>query len=211
MNQSGSSHYDELGIRVDADVSEITRAYRRAAQKSHPDKPGGSTEKFQKVKLAYEVLSDQSRRTRYDRTGESGHLDALGQARLRVLALLFSAIDNLNEERTDIIDAIRSHVRDEENHDREAIRELRRKIEKRKRALRRLHSKEGRPNLLAQAIERDIAERERRLEVGMEQLQSHKEVYKLLDDYVYTLDLALPTKGGAIEDAGFRILFENSK
>lgn len=185
------NHYEELGIPPDSNDRDIKRAYRRAAQSSHPDRPGGSTEKFQKVQLAYEVLSDQTRRSRYDRTGESVQPDALQQAQLRVISILFSAIDNLDEENTNIIEAIRTYVQKEERADLEAIGELMKKIAKRERAFRRLRAKRGKPNLLAHALEMDIADKKRRIEIGKESLQHHKDVYKLLDDYEYTLDLVL--------------------
>ena len=50
-------HYDILGIRSDASASEIRKAYRKAALRWHPDKPGGCGEKFRQIQEAYEILS----------------------------------------------------------------------------------------------------------------------------------------------------------
>ena len=54
--------YDDLGVRKDATPDEIKRAYRKRARDTHPDKPGGDKEHFQKVAKAYALLSDDTRR-----------------------------------------------------------------------------------------------------------------------------------------------------
>lgn len=61
--------YDTLEIKKGASISMIRAAYRRLARLYHPDKVQGMDNKFQEVKHAYEVLSDEDRRARYDRTG----------------------------------------------------------------------------------------------------------------------------------------------
>lgn len=63
--------YDLLGVEPTCTVDDIKRAYRKAALQHHPDK-GGDSEKFKKISGAYEVLSDPSKRERYDRFGKNG-------------------------------------------------------------------------------------------------------------------------------------------
>lgn len=63
-----SSLYDVLGVPRGADPDEIKKSYRKLALVNHPDK-GGDPEKFKKISHAYEVLSDEQRRTMYDQTG----------------------------------------------------------------------------------------------------------------------------------------------
>lgn len=48
--------YEVLGISPDATNDEIEKAYKRAANKTHPDKAGGSEEAFRAVKAAYDEL-----------------------------------------------------------------------------------------------------------------------------------------------------------
>lgn len=64
--------YEVLGVRRDADQSEIQRAYRRLARKHHPDvnKDTGAEERFKEISEAYDVLSDPEQRKRYDAFGE---------------------------------------------------------------------------------------------------------------------------------------------
>ncbi|KAL3068329.1 hypothetical protein niasHT_030620 [Heterodera trifolii] len=65
--------YAVLGVQKGADEAEIKKAYRRLALKWHPDKNPERKEKaekmFKRVAQAYEVLSDEKRRTDYNRHG----------------------------------------------------------------------------------------------------------------------------------------------
>jgi len=72
---SKRDYYDVLGVEKDADANTIKRAYRKLAMKYHPDRnPDDDTaaENFREVTEAYEVLSDESKRSRYDRYGHAG-------------------------------------------------------------------------------------------------------------------------------------------
>jgi molecular chaperone DnaJ len=66
--------YEVLGVSRDASQDEIKKAYRKLAIQFHPDKnPGdeGAEEKFKEIAESYAILSDQDKRTRYDRFGHS--------------------------------------------------------------------------------------------------------------------------------------------
>ncbi|MBU2996881.1 molecular chaperone DnaJ [Cellulophaga baltica] len=65
-------YYDILGISKGATAAEIKKAYRKKAVQYHPDKnPGDSKaeEMFKKAAEAYEVLSDENKKARYDQYG----------------------------------------------------------------------------------------------------------------------------------------------
>ena len=64
-------YYDILGVSRDASQDEIKKAYRKLAHKHHPDK-GGDEERFKKINEAYNVLSDEKKRSQYDRFGKAG-------------------------------------------------------------------------------------------------------------------------------------------
>jgi tetratricopeptide (TPR) repeat protein len=63
------THYDVLGIEKAATVDQIKKAYRKLALVYHPDKAKTSThaELFKEMTAAYNVLSDESARAKYDR------------------------------------------------------------------------------------------------------------------------------------------------
>jgi molecular chaperone DnaJ len=68
-------YYEVLGVGKNASADEIKRAYRRMAMKYHPDKNPDDKEaeaKFKECAEAYEVLSDQTKRQRYDQFGHEG-------------------------------------------------------------------------------------------------------------------------------------------
>lgn len=68
-------YYEILGVSKSASKDEIKKAYRKQALKFHPDKnPGDKSaeEKFKEAAEAYEVLSSDEKRARYDRFGHAG-------------------------------------------------------------------------------------------------------------------------------------------
>ncbi|HEX6642118.1 MAG TPA: J domain-containing protein [Thermoanaerobaculia bacterium] len=65
-------YYEILGVKKTATEPEIKKAYRDLAKKFHPDKNKGNKDaenKFKEISEAYAVLSDQEKRSQYDRLG----------------------------------------------------------------------------------------------------------------------------------------------
>ena len=68
-------YYEVLGVSKSADATEIKKAYRKLALKYHPDKNPGdkeAEEKFKDAAEAYDVLSNEEKRHRYDQFGHAG-------------------------------------------------------------------------------------------------------------------------------------------
>ena len=73
--------YEILGVDKGADAAVIKKAYRKVAIKFHPDKnpdDPSAEEKFKEAAEAYEVLSDDNKRARYDQYGHAGMGGAAG-------------------------------------------------------------------------------------------------------------------------------------
>lgn len=72
---SKRDYYDILGIGKNASADEIKKAYRKMALKYHPDKnpdDDNAEEMFKEAAEAYEVLSNQDKKSRYDQFGHAG-------------------------------------------------------------------------------------------------------------------------------------------
>ena len=68
-------YYEVLGVQKGASAEEIKKAYRKLAVKYHPDKNPGNKEaeeKFKEAAEAYSVLSDETKKARYDQFGHAG-------------------------------------------------------------------------------------------------------------------------------------------
>src|SRR6266566_6069092 len=76
MATAKRDYYEVLGVAKSADSEEIKRSYRRLAMKYHPDRADGDKSqaelKFKECAEAYEVLSDDNKRRRYDQFGHQG-------------------------------------------------------------------------------------------------------------------------------------------
>ena len=62
-------YYEILGVGKHATEDDIKRAFRKLAQKFHPDKKGGDEARFKEVSEAYSILSDRRKRAEYDARG----------------------------------------------------------------------------------------------------------------------------------------------
>jgi len=69
-----TNHYDVLGVAKNASQDDIKKAYRKLAQKYHPDRYEGddSTTKFQEISNAYKILKDPNTRAAYDNPQPEG-------------------------------------------------------------------------------------------------------------------------------------------
>ena len=73
--------YEVLGVDKTANQQEIKKAYRKLAMKYHPDRNPDDPaveEKFKEASMAYEVLSDDSKRSAYDRMGHAAFENGMG-------------------------------------------------------------------------------------------------------------------------------------
>ena len=68
-------YYETLGVNKGASKDEIKKAFYKLAHKYHPDKKEGDEKKFKQVNEAYQVLSDDAKRSKYDQFGSADGAD----------------------------------------------------------------------------------------------------------------------------------------
>lgn len=71
-------YYQTLGVDKSASKDEIKKAFRKKAHQYHPDKENGDEAKFKEANEAYNVLSDDKKRSEYDTYGQAGPQGAGG-------------------------------------------------------------------------------------------------------------------------------------
>ena len=68
-------YYGVLGVAKNASAAEIKKAYRKLAQRFHPDANPGNADaetRFKEISAAYDVLGDEDKRKRYDEVRDMG-------------------------------------------------------------------------------------------------------------------------------------------
>jgi len=88
-------YYKILGINRTATDEEIKKAYKKKALQFHPDRHSSGTDEdrkqaeinFKEVGEAYSVLSDRSKRTRYDNGQDLEDMGGMGGMDLQLLAM----------------------------------------------------------------------------------------------------------------------------
>ncbi len=73
-------YYNILGINKNASKDEIKKAFHKQAHKHHPDKNKGDDSKFKEANEAYQVLSDDQKRAKYDQFGSSDGPQGFGSS-----------------------------------------------------------------------------------------------------------------------------------
>ncbi len=64
-------YYEILGVPKGATKDEIKKAFHKLAHKYHPDKNSGDDVKFKEANEAYQILSDDAKRSQYDQFGQT--------------------------------------------------------------------------------------------------------------------------------------------
>lgn len=175
--------YDDLGVGKNADSTTIKRAYKRRASATHPDK-GGSTTAFQLVQRAYDILSDEARRKRYDKTGaEDEAPDPLFVARNQVIQIFFQLLDQ-NSEELNIISRARAVILEGKAKVKQQLAEIKTKIKKLDSTKKRLKAKA--PNsFLHTAIDAQKRMLGQNLIAAQEQFELGDRMLELLKDFEY--------------------------
>ncbi len=172
------NHYETLGVQPEADAREIKRAYRRRAEKAHPDKRGGDVDEMVAINRAFDVLGDPKRRLLYDATGQ----DSLRPIDEQVRALLMQGFQQALQQGSEtILKDVRAFVKDAESktvtaqvEGRKAIKELQK---------RRKEIKAKGENLFQVIVDVEVKKLEQQVAMMDEGLKVATAALKALDEY----------------------------
>jgi DnaJ-class molecular chaperone len=91
-----SEHYAALGLKSDATLSDIKKAFRQKASQFHPDRNSDpdAPARFRKVQEAYDVLSDDDKRKAYDDNRRRNLLDDPAQTAREIWQGYFQQVLN---------------------------------------------------------------------------------------------------------------------
>lgn len=190
--------YAALGIDPDASPAEVKAAHRRRAKQTHPDREGGNREAFDRVQRAYGILSDHSKRAKYDETGvEMDMPENLEES--QALTILSQKLANLvgneqiNPRIVDILTHLKREMAEEAQQARAEKVKSERQITRAQEFQKRLKVKEGETNRLTQVIESQITAHRGRIEAVDAALRVYEIAQALAADYLYETDKPEPS------------------
>ena len=180
--------YDELELLKNCTSEEIKQKYRILAQLHHPDK-GGDVEKFKRMKLAYEMLSDPIKREHYDSTGDhydDVNLDSAVMGRLAVMVSQF--VQHINPEFDDLILKMKIEIRSLQQLTTNAIVECNELIAKFNIISKKIRLKKEGENLLKLVVDKKVLGLHNEVINHKRGLIVFARMLEVLDDYHYSSD-----------------------
>lgn len=156
--------YVILGVSRDAPKSSIKKAWKKMAQKHHPDREDGDEELFKQIVKAYEVLSDDEARAHYDATGEEEpKREQMNQAEIELIALFDKIIEDDGFFNRNIIKYLRETIiRFKADGNSEKGKAMSSAL-KYRRFLNRITDPDGEPTFLEEVILRKVKAQEARI------------------------------------------------
>lgn len=192
VNGANMTLYNDLGITPDATTTEVKAAYRSRAQSTHPDKDGGSAEAFHKVKQAYKILSNETKRENYDKHGtmDTNEMTLRDEA-VAELANLFMQLVNkvVDFKFINLIDNMQDAVKNQLQQIDAAKVSIGKIIERNKQIADRLTSKDGSNNLFAAMLHANSKEQALQGKKLKKAIAVYEEMLRVLAEYKYQVDI----------------------
>ena len=182
-NNTNMNLYQELELQPNCSQEDIKRQYRTLAHQHHPDR-GGDAERFKRISIAYEVLSDTVRRAEYDRTGQFDQTQNIrGSAIERLGNMINHYVPDLNADAEDLIGKMRMDIHQALNQLANNVEHARRQLNNAHRTHKKLWVKSSGENFLKGFVENLIARREKEI-IDLERQRSTLTLMlEILDDY----------------------------
>lgn len=173
------SLYENLGVSENATQEEIKKGYKKQASKNHPDKKGGSDEKFKKIKDSYMILKDEHKRKTYDELGEISLVESTAEASLR---MLFTSLVSAGLFENDVLTMTRDKIEEEVDKAEAGVNSNQLFVDKLEMQLGR-YKTESKNNIYESVIEQNIKKSKRNIEGFEMALINFNQMKELLNKY----------------------------
>mgnify|MGYP000616098054 FL=1 len=177
--------YEELELSQFCTEEEIKLKYRTLASIHHPDK-GGDTEKFKRIKLSYEVLSDPLRRKEYDISGKVYEDPSTKSEAIQELSSLLNHIVKSYDPSTiDLLSIMRGEINNLKNQTNNNIDAVSISLQKLNTVKDKLKFKKDSEDILRSFVDKQIEMRIDDLKNFKRKLVVCNTMLEILDDYTY--------------------------
>jgi curved DNA-binding protein CbpA len=183
--------YDKLGVDKNSSKEDIKKAYRKKAKDNHPDK-GGDEQEMTEITIAYSILSSDTKRKRYDETGNTNPENPFQTRFIAYCNQMFIAIiDSKKDVRTvNLISEFkeRTLLLINEMYKNKTIHEN--KNSKLSEVLKRTISSSG--NVINSVLINEIENHNQEINKLNDEVDFLNNVVKVLDNYTYSFEEAEP-------------------
>lgn len=93
--------YEDLKVSKKTTPEQIKEAFRKMAKKTHPDK-GGNAEEFRAIAIAYNILSDEEKRRRYDNGENPDYINQPNKDENQVLSMILTLFNSVVDQNIDL-------------------------------------------------------------------------------------------------------------
>lgn len=173
--------YQVLGIRKNAKQSTIKRAYRRLALIHHPDK-GGDPEQFKRITEAYTVLSNETKRAKYD-AGEDYTVDVADLATKKIKNAFLEIIEMGRD--ADSVEIITAIICNEKSRQERTIQQLKAYYERNHNLIDKVKPKHDQPNIFNDVINDTLIQISRQMKAAGHEIAICDEAAKIISGYYY--------------------------
>ncbi len=176
--------YSTLGIDEGADKDDIKKAYKKKASENHPDKVGGGSTEMVAINKAYSILSDEEKKSNYDKYGNSE--SNLEQDTKSVLCQLFMLlIDSTNNLEIDLKKSMIKNLNENSHEHHKQIKKNRKQIKKYMKVKSKLKSKN---KMFASTINEQMIILDHNIRESEYKIQVLELCLKNMDDFNYEFE-----------------------
>ncbi len=182
--------YETLGVNKKANKKQIKQAYRDKAKTLHPDK-GGDKDLFGLVANAYSILSDSTKKKRYDKTGTTFDKNSIrSKAMNNIQSVFHQMLEHFGIEKIieiDVMGGIKKSIRETIVKSETARDKINKEIKAAKKVKKRIKCK-NEHDLLSAVIQEKIGFAKKALTQAETTIEICVEAEKIINDYGFNYD-----------------------